>query len=167
MRWLMIIIGTILSGCGGPTMNYKFNNDFESIDGWFENEQIVKGDAHSGIYLCITTPGSQFSLTFRRKIADFNGGNVSHILVSAWVKFSKKGSKANFIVSMDEPGSLKPIIYNASKLENKILKAEKWEHVVNKIDIPAGKNVNNIISVYVMNTGNSSVYVDDISYDFN
>lgn len=167
IKLLLILFATILfSSCGSSSENFKFNNDLENIDGWFEQKQIVRGEAHSGDFSCLITPEVHYGITFRRKLADLNHGNpVKTIRVGAWVKFSQIDCKGSLIISLDEPATLKPIVFQSLNLQTQVSEPGEWTHVSNLVDVPATMDMSNLVSIYSVNDGKSNISIDDISYE--
>lgn len=164
---LCLLSSMLFSSCESSTENFKFNNDLENIDGWFDQKQIVKGDAHSGNYLAEVLPEQQYSITFRRYLSDLNNGKpIKNISAGAWVMLTQINSSGKFVLSIDEPSTLKPIKYSSIKLQDVIGEPGKWFFVQLKVEIPESNISNKLVSIYTINDGNFPVFVDDISYQF-
>ena len=163
----IVVSIALISSCKPAQKDYKFKNDLENIYGWFEQNQIVKDDAHSGIYSCKITPEAHFGITFRRKLSDFNNAKpVKIIRVGAWFRLSQVDSKGALTISLDNPDNLAPIVFNSIRTQDFIKEPIIWTYLTNQLEIPANTDLNKVVSIYATNDGSSNIFVDDISYEF-
>lgn len=144
--------------------DHVYKNDFENIDGWIQNSQLEKGDAHSGDFCCKVTPENPFSLTFNKKIGDLSLSKIEKINLTAWVKFSDLNSKAKLVITIDSADGSPAFFWMGIPAEDFITEADKWFQVTNEVTLPQTLKKDYKLLVYLWNTGKPPVYIDDLSF---
>ncbi|QQR95121.1 MAG: hypothetical protein IPJ93_15645 [Bacteroidota bacterium] len=167
MKYSFRLFTLLLFVFGCTSKNNEHLNDLENIDGWFQHPQIKAGFAHSGEYYCYTDDINPYSITFRKKLLDFNEGKqIKQIIVNAWILFTNKDCKAALVASIDSSEHFIPVVYSSTDATKQITGIEQWTQIKTQVDIPEKIDLNNYISIYVKNNGNYPVLIDDISYSY-
>ena len=162
---LSLICIISLASCSNKKNNNMMMNDFESIDGWFENSQLRKGDAHSGNYFLEVTPKEQYSLTYSKKLSDLSSKTITKVNASAWFKFSDSGYNAKLVVCVDSTIRSPPVYWNTVNAADFVTESNKWTKVSGTFNLPKNTNHNFKLIFYALNDGTTPVSVDDLSFD--
>jgi hypothetical protein len=158
----LFIISIIISSCGNDKNVYL--NDFDQLGDWGCGSSMLKtGDAHSGMYYCGLDSTNEYSLTFVRQLKNIDVQNISSINLSAWVRTKTVPSKAVLVVTIDSTGG--PVKYMGIALKDEVFNPSEWTEIKQRFDdIPSGLNPNDVLKVYLLNSGKESVDIDDIRF---
>ncbi|GEM_PF-902046 len=168
-RIIYVVIIFVLGCSGKGEDKFKnplyFANDFESYDGWCENHQIIKGNAHSGKYSCKIDSANIFSRGFVSKLNQISSTSIKQVDVSAWIKLEKPSAWAKCAVEIRS--SKDSIIFWEAGNSNDFLQSSgEWIPVKFNFKLPPFLDPEGVIKVYFMNQKNYGLFIDDLEIIF-
>jgi hypothetical protein len=118
----------------------------------------------SAPYSNITDSTARYSYAFVYKIPENIGSKTyAEFQLDA---FSSEGSPEGRIIISFEKGENNMIIdWQSEHVAYKITRPQKWYHLLFASDFPSSIKKGDIIKVYLWNTGNNTIYVDDIEFN--
>lgn len=159
-----------LFGCGQKGINDKlhFSNSFENYADWgFSSNTIIKGDAHSGRYVCQLDSSNQYSILFKSTLGDITDKPLKKIKCSVWAYFPEFTSRGSLVISGDSAVN-KSLFWNGTRAQDFITEPKQWTKIETTVDFPESFSLKkeNVINVYLWNDGKGIVCFDDLEFSF-
>jgi hypothetical protein len=153
-----------------PT-NRLVDNDFESMDGWLGDNtppSLTKEKAHSGHYGVKVSPTIEYSMGYQNPLSKLSSSQLQKIRVRCWVNLSKGTTETLLVTSVTNPSApqAKPILWEGTKVAEKVKSINKWEEISKVITLPANVANSSRLSVYLWSTGaKETVFMDDMTLE--
>jgi hypothetical protein len=158
---LTIISMAFLSSCS-KKKQFIYENDAD----WHEwlNQTTVKkvANAHSGTNVSVIDSTHQFSLGLSKTLSNISDRKLTQVKFSYWVFVTSDVAKASTVISIDFNG--KNVIWEGRPVKGAVLNT--WTRIEETFAISSSVDLNNTISLYVLNNCKEEILVDDIKYEF-
>lgn len=155
------------SAASTPVLTY--NQNFEQPMSEWQGGKIVEVDSasHSGAHATQIDGQTQFSQTLVLTNMKALVGNKKLVLkTSFWVLDPESESNSKFAISMETKEG-KSYFWNAiNELKNTAPTAPQWKEIKGAIELPAVKQSDDQLKVYLMNVGKTKVLMDDVKIEF-
>lgn len=166
----LIALATLLFACSSDEDKKNpltITNDIDQMVGWIQHPSIIKGDAHSGKYMCKVDATLPYSIGLNLNLEDFPIRNPKSIDASVWGKITKINDSISLVIDLSSNGQ--SIINIGSNFNNFIKKIGEWEKVDVSINIPKNLPSDAVLKVYIWNfqKTNTTAFGDDFEIIFN
>ena len=170
IKTVLILLPTILLfSCSKKQKLDKlhFYQDFESLTGWVSSPNLTENPpAHSGVYCSATTKQNQYSHTLNLPLQSVSIKPIKKIKASAWCYYTSKNCEGGLCIQVvDSTNNNK--FWLSSSLKDFVKEPGKWTKVTAIAEFKGNENsIENIVKIFVWNTGNDKVLVDDFEVEF-
>lgn len=168
---LLIVFTLSLSifSCKSPNTQKEkeggiIKNNIDCLFGYNNTINITQGKAHSGVYFSKIDTVNRFGLTFVKQIKDLYTGKVGSLKASVWVSAKSLNSDCKLVVATTNANG-QSTSWNGFNLKEIIKTPSEWVEAKLDVDISA-INPEDVLAIYVWNTGKEEVYVDDFEIEF-
>ncbi len=164
------VISVILISCSSDddkdNKGLTFSNDIDQMIGWVQHPSFIKGNAHSGNYMCKVDSTMAYSYTFILQAEDFPTKTAKSINASVWGKISNLNDSINLVIELTSKGQT--IAWNGNLFINFIKNIDEWGKVESSIKIPENLPSDAILKVYARGTKKKSDFtiLDDFEISF-
>lgn len=168
--FIVAIVSIVLFSCGESSKTKKsslqFQNDFESVDGWFVSNDILKGNAYSGHYSTFANDTNNFSQVFSLMVGDLPVKPFSKVNISLQAKCEKTTTTSQLVLSIEIDGNI--LNWQGLRLTEFLRKSNEYFPVTTTFQLPPDLSVpeNAVIKIYVWNTEKETVFADDFEISF-
>jgi hypothetical protein len=143
---------------------HQFFNDAEGVTPWGQMNTLSKEHAHSGQQSSATGGGGSFSITLEYPLKAIPDSLKQQVNVSLWYYATALGHGAELV--LEAKGDSFDYYWQGSALDPSDGELNTWAKFEKQIPIPVHIRQADVIKIYVYNTSNKKVYVDDVSVVF-
>lgn len=169
---IMLTIGSLLlAGCGKKESKEEgviFNNDFEATLGWIENVNgVVRGEAHSGNFLCKTDTLGPYGNTFTLELNKISDKPLKKVSASVWMLKSTDAAEGVLVIEISNKDK-KSLAYISSLTKGVANSTHEWTNIEAFSDLTKKdlNNPSNKITVVFINTSKDRIDIDDVKIKF-
>jgi Ca2+/Na+ antiporter len=135
-----------------------YDTTFE--DNW-QHTEFSYEVSYSGLKSGVLNPESEYGLTYKSKSLDVLKDESMTMLFSSYFLKSELNN-CDIVVTIVEEGEL--TYYKTYNLKKLLLKKGEWEELNLVFQLPKVNKSDYEFSLYVHNTGNNKLYIDDFSF---
>jgi hypothetical protein len=140
-------------------LHFNFMTDFEN-DSWGEESKLHTDEfAHSGKFSQKMNEGVEFSISFSKRLTDFNSVQNGTVTASAWINSKDADNDGKLVLAFESDG--KAFEWYSADIKSFNLKPGEWQQVLLSRPLPKAKTGADIIKAYIWNPGKKVFYVDD------
>jgi hypothetical protein len=156
-----------LYACSTKTI-LSFQRDFEKKQqGWSGTAIDSLSGAHSGTHATKVDSANEFSETLTLPDLQNLKGNTALILKSAfWIYDPEPGSSAKFVISFETKSGTPYFWQTVYELKAREKKTNDWKEIRCAAELPAIRNADDKIKIYLLNTGKKKILMDDVILNF-
>ena len=137
----------------------QFSTDYET-DHWGEETKARTDElAHSGTYSEKLDAGKEYSISYKIKLVDLYPDGNRTVTASVWFNSKEATTDAKLVLEFVSGG--KSFGWNAADLKSFNLKPGEWQQAIVSRPLPEMNAVDDIVKVYVWNSGKKTFYIDD------
>lgn len=167
----LLLILVSLSSCftkdEGSKDGKVYFNDYENILPWNEAsnnvQTIIKGQGHSGNYLCKVDTTLAFGYLFKAKLNQLSDKKVKKVKTSVWVNVKSLNAKGSVVIALDSAG--KVFHWQGLPIEKEMKAPNEWVNLKVEVDLDALKLSDKpwlTLGTYVWNQGKEQILSDDL-----
>lgn len=142
----------------------KVFNNLEAVEGWRSDMQLIKMQAHSGIFATWSDTDQVYSLAYHLPLKGITNDQIYHVVAKVWAQCTRLSSRSFLVASLDSGGQHK--VYKSVQVETFTDRTNVWFGVRLDLDLPDNARPEDELYVYVMNEGKDKVYFDDMEIEF-
>ena len=116
--------------------------------------------AHSGNSVCELDSAHEFSVTFSKKLSEFQKGMPKAVKAGMWVRLDDSGKETTLVMSIEKDG--KSIQWESQSLKPMIKKAQVWTEINTLFNIKSEVPQDAVMKVYLWNLGKQHLLIDDV-----
>lgn len=134
----------------------------ETPENWTNSSLIKKSpDAHSGKNISVLLP-TEFSTNYSLLLDSIAYGEVT-ISANCWIKSNDYDycKDLSLVISIDDENG--NILWKSILIDEQLIDQNNWNHVSNFVSFQH-KKPNSMVKIYVWNSGNQTVYLDDMEF---
>ena len=144
-----------------------FLNDFDHMIPWNESSNniatVIRGQAHSGNYLCRVDSMTPFGYFFKAKLAQLSDSKIKKVKTSVWVKIKNMNALGYVVIALDSAG--KVFHWQGLAIEKEIRTPNEWVNLNVEVNLDSLKLSNKpwlTLGSYVWSRGNEQILSDDL-----
>lgn len=162
---LLFSVITIIHSCSSSNKDNAYINDIDNLSSWFSHPTIIKGKAHSGLYMCKVDSINPYSIVYNRQLSEVALVGKKKIKFSAWCMSDTHIPKTAKLVLSIEEGK-KSFLWKGPLLMPFMTDVNNWYEITGEADIPEGLPSESNLIFYLWSPDNETVFVDDFSLSF-
>lgn len=152
----------ILMACNNENkLNHHIG--YEEAAGFIEHPSLSEEQYHSGSLSVKVSPSQIYGLTYKRRLGSVSTGTIKKIQLSAWLRSNNEKASAKLVCAID--GNGQTLVWNAIDSKENNLSPAQWTEVKASFDIAKAGQHENTLVIYLLNTGEGSMWVDDITFN--
>ncbi|MCO5258932.1 MAG: DUF4843 domain-containing protein [Crocinitomicaceae bacterium] len=140
-----------------------FFNDFERLNPWNQMHTLTDQQAYSGTHSSKTGNGEDFSVSFEYPINLIPDSLRKTVTIDAWMYQENSNHNAQFnveVYGVDEK------FINSYPIKSQLNKITAWQQFHLTIPLPKTIKNPNFIKLYLYNTSETTIYLDNFSVKF-
>ncbi len=155
----------MFSSCGKKKENpdgLVLKNDIDMLIGWMPgNPTIIKGEGHSGKYLCKVDSAFEYSYGYSCLLKDIAEKKIQAVSFSAWCKVDMLPVKDLSLVAQVVNSKGENLAWIGIPLKDFIKKPYEWTQVQGELRLPDIQPPDAVLCVYLWNPAKETAFIDD------
>ncbi len=131
-------------------------NNIDQMVGWAQNPSIIKGESHSGNYMCKVDAYTPYSFGLSLSSEDFPTKKAKSVKASVWGKLFNQNDSISLVVELVSKGQF--VGWTGIAFSNAISNTNEWGKVEVSLDIPKNIPAETFLRVYVWSTKKTPAY---------
>ena len=127
-------------------------------------QTITSDQAHSGDMSSMTGNGNDFSITLEYPLKIIPDSLKNQIDIDFWAYQSSLNHEAKLVV--EASGIDFNYYWNGTELNSGLKEINEWENYEKSIVMPDSIKQADLIKIYIYNTSNTKIYIDDFKIKF-
>ncbi len=142
----------------------SFSNDFDPGEPWYDLGSVTDQKAHSGKYASKIGSSIHKSVSFIKPVREITKSKNVYVKATFWVFVEDAASNAMITISFENKG--RSYSWSPFYLVPARVVPGRWEHVSVGCRMPELQSPEDLVSIYVFNEDNKTVFIDDYLLEF-